>query len=102
MDFVNSDSSTIHHLSGDNILMYISCSTTQPCRMFNFTTTEPFFHSLNLKTGTNQTHISPLLELLANQLELKSYPRMSVVVYEMHSQTLVILDGSDFWFMGGQ
>ena len=101
---MNSDSSTIHHLSGDNILMYISCSTTQPCRMFNFTTTEPFFHSLNLKTGTNQTpHIAtPGIDWQIGNRGLTSYPSSSsVVVYEMQkdSQTMVILDGSDFWFM---
>ena len=101
----NDDPSTIHQLFGDNILLYINCGPSSPCREFGLAETEPFFHSFNVAAGTNQTpHLS------SNNAEWEIGGRLggayspsstSIVLYDMqrNGQTMAIIDSGEFWFM---
>ena len=101
----NDDPSTIHQLFGDNILLYINCGPSSPCREFGLATTEPFYHSFNVALGTNQTPY-----LISNNAEWEIGNRLggaynpsetAIVRYDMqrNGQTMVIIDSEEFWFM---
>ena len=101
----NDDPSTIHQLFGDNILLYINCGPSSPCREFGVTETEPFYHSFNVAAGTNQT---PYLS--SNNAEWEIGGKLggayapsstSIVLYDMqrNGQTMAIIDSGEFWFM---